>query len=77
MSTSVADPTREVNDASHTGSDAFLYDARRVSSSTNDADETAEILADFDFTNVLRESIEQADSGNTRSWEEIKDEMGL
>ena len=77
MSTSVADATCEVKDASHTGSDAFLYDTRCVSSRTNDADETAEIFADFDFTNVLRESIEQADFGNIRSWEEIKDEMGL
>lgn len=66
-----------IADASHTESDSLRYDIRRVSSSTSDPDETAEILADFDFANALRESIEQANSGNTRSWEEIKVEMGL
>ena len=40
-------------------------------------DETADILADSEFADALRESIEQADAGKTRSWEEITDEMGL
>ena len=36
-------------------------------------DETAEILADPDFANALRESNKQADAGKTRRWGEIKD----
>lgn len=40
-------------------------------------DETDEILADTEFADALRESIKQADSGNTRSLEEIKAELGL
>ena len=38
-------------------------------------DETDEILADTDFADDLRESNKQADAGNTRPWEEIKDEI--
>ena len=40
-------------------------------------DETDDILADTEFAEALRESIEQADAGKTRRVEEIAAEMGL
>lgn len=38
-------------------------------------DETDEILADADFMEGLRESIEQADTRNVIPWEEIKEQF--
>ena len=40
-------------------------------------DETTEILADTEFANALRESMKQADSGDTIPWKEVRVELGL
>lgn len=39
--------------------------------------DTAEVFADADLTDQIRKGIEQADRGETRSWADIKKEMGL
>ena len=43
----------------------------------HEQDETAEILADTEFADALRESIKQADAGDALPWEEVKAELGL
>ncbi len=50
--------------------------AEKALKELTEEDEAAEILADKEFADALRESIKQADAGKTRSWEEIKDEFG-
>jgi antitoxin YefM len=39
--------------------------------------ETLDVLTDTEFVTTLRQSISQADQGNTISWEKAKKQMGL
>ena len=39
--------------------------------------ETAEILADAELSEQIRTGVNQADRGETRSWADVKEEMGL
>lgn len=39
--------------------------------------ETIEILSDLEFSEKLRQSITQADCGETIPWEEVKNKLGI